>query len=129
MPRARIFRQVDQDLPEAGKIENHYGEDRAQLDEHIEGSPERVLQPQGLAGQQQMAGGRHRDEFGQALDDAEQHSHQPVMHATSSRWPSAGLTPVLRGRDMVNFELIHEMDDMGWRFQLRLSLAASIAKL
>ncbi len=82
MPRAWIFRQVDQDLPEPGEIENHHRQDRAQLDEHIEGSPEGLLQPQGLAGQQQMAGGRHRDEFRQALDDAQDHSHQPVMHAT-----------------------------------------------
>ena len=54
------------------EIDRQQRQDRAELDQHREGLAEVVVvEAEEVLHQQQMAGRGHRQEFGQALDDAE----------------------------------------------------------
>ena len=73
---ARIAK-AGRELPETLPVDQHDGEDRAGLDhdvEHIRAVAEPVL------GDQQMAGARDRQEFGDAFDHAEQDQIEQLAH-------------------------------------------------
>ena len=55
----------------AGPIQPDHGENRAELDEHLEDAGEVALEVDPIARDDQMAGGRDGNELGNALDDSE----------------------------------------------------------
>ncbi len=62
----------DRDPPQPPEIDRQDGEDGAELDQHHEGLAEGVVvEAEEALDQQQMPGRGNRQEFGQALDDAE----------------------------------------------------------
>ena len=67
--------------PEFSPIDGNHGEDGAELDDDGEDVPACVVELQQLFGNQQMAGRRDRQEFGQPLDDAENDRRPDVVHA------------------------------------------------
>ncbi len=75
-PRGGIARQPDQDLPQPAEGKGHDGQDRAELDHHIEDG---VMKPQQIADQDQMAGGGNRQELGETLDRAEDQGRNRVV--------------------------------------------------
>ena len=67
--RARVARQVGDDLPEASGIDSEQGQDGAELDEH--GEAANALETKHILGQQEMRGGGNRKKLGEAFDYAE----------------------------------------------------------
>ena len=80
--RRRPFGEhVGRQRPEPAEIDRQQRQDRAELDQDRERLAEVVVAPaEKMLHQQQMPGRGHRQEFGQALDDAE---HAAL---TRSRW-------------------------------------------
>jgi hypothetical protein len=64
-------------LPQALAVDQHHGQDRAGLDRDVE-QIAAVAEP--AFGDQQVAGAGDRQEFGDALDDAEQQGGEQVGH-------------------------------------------------
>ena len=85
MARFRIGRQPDQHLPQPGEIQ---GDDRQygpHLDQHDERGPAWIRQAEQFLGEQQVTRRGHRNEFGQALHQAQNDCRQPVRHERSDR--------------------------------------------
>ncbi len=68
--RARVPRQIGQNLQQPPEIDGEDGEDRAELDQDLEGLAGR-LEAEEMTGEQYVPGRGNRDEFGQALQQAE----------------------------------------------------------
>ena len=69
---AQLVNMPSAELPQPAEIDRQQRQDGAELDQHREGLAEGVVAPaEEVLHQQQMAGRGHRQEFGQALDDAE----------------------------------------------------------
>ena len=67
--------------PQLAEIDHDDGEDGAELDQHREAVPETALaEIEKSFRQQQMSGRGHREEFRDALDDAENHRPQCIRH-------------------------------------------------
>ena len=71
MLRTAIARQADQHLPEPAEIDAQDRQDRAELDQHLEGLAG-GFEAEKVAGQQDVPGGGNRNELGQTLQNAEQ---------------------------------------------------------
>ena len=74
-PRAKrcvapVARQVGDELPEPRRIDREQRQDRAELDQHLEGLAG-ALEAEQAPGEQQMRRRGDRNELGHALDDAE----------------------------------------------------------
>ena len=74
--------------PEGAPVKYHDREDRAELDDDVEGVPLRVVIAEQGARQDQMPGRGHGQEFGDALDDAEDDRDQQDGHARLRWWRS-----------------------------------------
>ena len=59
------------DTKETRAVFPQHGEHRAGLDREVEHVAARMIEVEQVAGEDQVAGARHRQELGQALDDAE----------------------------------------------------------
>ena len=69
---AGSLEHADRELPDTEKIDRQQRQDRAELDQHGEGLAEIVVvEAEELLDQEEMPGRGYRQEFGQALDDAE----------------------------------------------------------
>ena len=80
-PRAGFAReQTGRDRPEGAPVEHDHGQDRAQLDDHVEGRPLLGTVAEQLGGEDQVPGRGDRQELGQSLDDAEQDRSQNQRH-------------------------------------------------
>ena len=66
--------------PESAPVEDDDGEDRAQLDDDVERRPLLRIEAEQLGGEDQVAGRGDREEFGDALDDAEDDRDQEDWH-------------------------------------------------
>ena len=78
-PRRRIAEHADRELPDAEKIDRQQRQDRAELDQHREGLAEIVVvEAEEALDQEEMPGRGHRQELGQALDDAEDEGLEKV---------------------------------------------------
>ena len=87
-PRRRIVRTSRARSARCEKIDRQQREDRAELDQHREGLAEGlVVEAEEPLDEQQMAGRRYRNEFGQALDDAED---EALKRSNASMAPRAG---------------------------------------
>ena len=88
-PRFRITRQIDEHLPQPREIDAQDGEDRAELDQHLEGLAGRA-EAQEMTGEQDVACRRDGDEFGQPLEEAEQEGFDDrlVFHGCSRMAPN-----------------------------------------
>src|SRR5450631_1675106 len=65
--------------PQFGEVDHDDREDRTELDQYVEALPEIVLiETEKSCHQQQMARRRHRKEFRDTLDDAENHGLQRI---------------------------------------------------
>ena len=70
----RIAEHTGGEPPNAGKIDREQRENRAELDQHREGLAEIVIvEAEKALDQKKVAGRGHRQEFRDALDDAENH--------------------------------------------------------
>ncbi len=79
--RGGIREHAERDPPQFGKIQRHDRENRAELNQDRETLPERTLaEIEEAFGQQQMARRGYRDEFRDALDDAENHRPHCIRH-------------------------------------------------
>ena len=68
----RIGEQAERELPQPAEVDRQQRQDRAELDQDREGLAEVVVaEAEEMLDQQQMPGRRDREEFGEALDDAE----------------------------------------------------------
>src|SRR3954447_5597579 len=85
MPCLRVFGQGDSDAPEPFGIDRQQRQDGAELDQDLETGA--ALEAQEMRSEQQMSGGRDGDEFGQALDNAEDDGFYDVeeVHESSAR--------------------------------------------
>ena len=73
-PVVGIGEHAERDPPQFGEIDHDNRENRAELNQHGEALPEIALaEIEEAFRQQQMAGRGHRQEFRDALDDAENH--------------------------------------------------------
>src|SRR3546814_9173354 len=70
-PYTTLFQQPRGDMPEAPPVEHDHREDRAQLDDDIERARHRAVEAEQFAREDQVAGRRHRQEFGQPLRSEE----------------------------------------------------------
>ena len=69
----QTIQHAEEQLPQPGEIDRQQRQDGAELDQHVERLAERlIVEAEKMPDQQQMPGRGHRDEFGQALDDAEE---------------------------------------------------------
>ena len=68
------------DLEEARAVFPHHREHRAGLDDDVEHVPALVARAEQLAGEDQVAGARDRQELGQALDHAEDQRLKKIAH-------------------------------------------------
>src|SRR5438132_1278798 len=69
----------ERDLPQPHEIDREQRQDGAELDQHGETFPERLLvEAEEMADQQQMPGGGYWDELGQALDHAEEYRLEKI---------------------------------------------------
>ena len=66
--------------PEGAPVEDDDREDRAQLDDDVERRPLLRVEAEQLGGEDQVAGRGDRQEFGDALDDAEDDRDQQDWH-------------------------------------------------
>ena len=66
---------------EARAIFPYHREHRAGLDDDVEHLPALVAGAEKVAGEDEMAGARDRQEFGQALDHAEDQGYEKVTHS------------------------------------------------
>ena len=83
----RLLRErADRDRPQPLEIDRQDRQDRAELDQHHEGLAERVVvEAEEVLEQQQVAGRRNGEKFGQALDHAENDGLEQVeQHAEGS---------------------------------------------
>ena len=84
----RSVNMLRRERPEPAEIDRQQRQDGAELDQHREGLAEGVVaEAEEVLHQQQMAGRGHRQEFGQALDDAE-HDRLDQVDMRAS-WPGA----------------------------------------
>ena len=60
-----------------GEIDGDDGQDRPELDQHDEGR--RLGQAEEMAGQQQVAGGADRQEFGKAFENSQHQRHKKTL--------------------------------------------------
>ena len=72
--------------PERAPIEHDHGQNRPQLDHDVEHRPLVVIIAEQLGGQNQVAGGRHRQEFGQTFDNAKQDGGKQQRHGKKDPW-------------------------------------------
>jgi hypothetical protein len=68
--------------PEGPPIQDDDRQDRAELDDDVEHLPPRVIIPQQRTRQDQVAGGGHRQEFGDTLDNPEDDGGNQIVHAS-----------------------------------------------
>ena len=66
--------------PESAPVEHDHGQDRAQLDDDVEHLPLVRIEAEQLGGEDQVAGRGDREEFRDALDDAENDRDQEDGH-------------------------------------------------
>ena len=76
----RSVEHSDQHLPEGPPVEDDDGEDGARLDGDVEHRPFVRLEAQQLGGEDQVAGRRDRQIFGDPLDDAEDDDEKEDRH-------------------------------------------------
>ena len=80
-PVLGIGEHAERDPPQFDEIDGDNRQDRAELNQHREAVPETALaEIEESFRQQQMAGRGHRQEFRDALDDAENHRPQCIRH-------------------------------------------------
>ena len=80
-PVVGIGEHAERDPPQLGEIDHDDRENRAELNQHDETVPESALaEIEEALRQQQMAGRGNRQEFRDALDDAENHRPYCIRH-------------------------------------------------
>ena len=68
-----VLEHAEKQLPQPREIDRQQRQDRAELDQHREGLAEiLVVEAEEMLDQKQMPGRGHRNELGQAFDDAEE---------------------------------------------------------
>jgi hypothetical protein len=72
----------DVDAEEARAVLPHHRQHRAGLDHEVEHRPALFGRVQQVRGEDEVAGARHRQELGQAFDDAENERLEQVSHGS-----------------------------------------------
>ena len=80
--RLRHSCEIDPEEPRA--VFPQHGEHRAGLDRDVEHVAARVIEAEQVAGEDQVAGARDRQELGEPLDDAEDERVKEVVHSRNS---------------------------------------------
>ncbi len=81
---AGVAWEIGEQLPQPAEIDAEDRQDRAELDQHLEGLAGR-FEAEEMAGEQDVAGRRDRDELGQPLEQPEQQRRDDglVLHGRS----------------------------------------------
>src|SRR5262249_44675695 len=84
-PRDRVVEEAERELHQAPEVDRQERQDRAELDQDSERIAEAlVAEAEEMPHQQQVAGRRNREIFGQPLDEAEDDRLDDVFHGIAA---------------------------------------------